>query len=77
MNKVLAITCTVSFTVFWVFCGLSVLAWVNKHVLFSALAVIALLGLALGVWTRLRLAELTRELPYGGAVAQPKASARG
>jgi len=74
MKKFRALACTVGFSMFWVFSGLAVLAWVDAHALFALVVVLALVGLALGVWARLRVVELTRDLPRGDRVVQSEAA---
>lgn len=70
MRKFWAIACTLGFAAFWVFGGLAVLAFVDGHPLFAAVLVLALLGLAAGIWARLRLVALTRHIPRGDRVRQ-------
>ena len=75
MKKVLQICRTVSFAVFLIFGGLSILAWFDKHVLFSALTVISLLGLALGVWARAHLVAQPLEAERAERITTAEAEA--
>ncbi|GGE06539.1 hypothetical protein SAMN05421774_102723 [Gemmobacter megaterium] len=70
MKKFWAIACTLGFSAFWVFGGLSVLAFIDGHPLFGAVLVLALLGLGAGIWARVRLVALTQELARGERVTQ-------
>ncbi|WP_028031605.1 hypothetical protein [Gemmobacter nectariphilus] len=70
MKKFWAIACTLGFSAFWVFGGLSVLAFMDGHPLFAAVLVLALLGLMVGIWSRLRLVALTQDMPRGERVRQ-------
>jgi|GEM_PF-4745507 len=73
MKKFLAILCTVAFSAFWVFGGLALLAYVDAHPLMPHVMVLSLLGLAIGVWSRLRLLALTQDLQRGERVYQAEA----
>jgi len=73
MKKVWAILCTLSFSAFWVFGGLSIMAWMDAHPLMPHVLVISLLGGAVGIWSRLRLAQLTQDLQRGKRVLQAEA----
>lgn len=70
MKKFWAIACTLGFSAFWVFGGLSVLAYVDGHPLFWMVAVLCLLGLALGLAARRQVVALTRDVPVGTRVVQ-------
>lgn len=74
MKKFCAIACTLGFAAFWVFGGLAVLAFVDNHPLFWLVAVLSLVGLGLGVWARIRVVALTRDLPVGRRAVQPEAA---
>ena len=65
MRKICALACTLGFAAFWVFGGLSVLAWIDAHPLFWAVTLLSLAGLGLGIWARLRVVELTQDVPVG------------
>ncbi|RRH77968.1 hypothetical protein [Falsigemmobacter faecalis] len=73
MKKFLAILCTVAFSAFWVFGGLALLAFMDAHPLMPHVMVLALLGLAIGIWARLRLLALTQDLQRGERVYQAEA----
>lgn len=75
MKKFWAILCTISFSVFWVFGGLSLMAYWDGHPLFAVVALLSLLGLGLGLWSRKNLYEATRQLPRGQRVMQREAKA--
>lgn len=68
MKKLLALGCTIAFVMFWIFGGLSILAYLDAHPLFPAVTIIALISLALGAWARLRLVALTPDLRRGTRV---------
>ena len=68
MKKTWALACTIGFSVFWVFAGLAVLAWLDAHPMFATVVVLSLAGLALGIWSRLQLVALTRDLSRGERV---------
>lgn len=70
MKKALAIVCTVGFGVFWVFAGLTVLAWLDANPLLWLVAALSALGLGVGVVSRLRLNALTKDLKRGLHVRQ-------
>lgn len=70
MKKFWAIACTLGFSAFWVFGGLAVLAFIDKHPLFWLVAVLSLIGLGLGIWARRQVVVLTRDVPVGARVAQ-------
>jgi hypothetical protein len=70
MKKVWAIACTLGFSAFWVFGGLAVLAFIDKHPLFGLVAVLSLIGLGLGVWARRQVVALTRDVPVGARAIQ-------
>lgn len=75
MKKLYAVGCTVGFALFWVCGGLVVLGLVTGQGISVAALVLAVLGLALGVSTRLKLVELTRHLPTGTRVYQKEQAA--
>ena len=70
MKKVWAIACTLGFSAFWVFGGLSVLALIDGHPLMWLVAALSVLGLALGVWSRRRVVALTQDLAVGARAVQ-------
>ena len=70
MRKFWAIACTLAFSAFWVFGGLSVLALVDGHPLAWVVMVLAALGLGLGVLARLQVVALTQDVPVGERATQ-------
>ena len=75
MKKVCAIACTLGFSAFWVFGGLSVLAFVDGHPLAGVVLLLAGIGLGLGIWARRRVVALTQDVPVGQRVTQDEAHA--
>lgn len=75
MKKVCAIACTLGFSAFWVFGGLSVLAFVDGHPLAGVVLLLAGIGLAIGIWARRRVVSLTQDVPVGRRVTQDSAHA--
>lgn len=74
MRKFWAIICTLAFSAFWVFGGLTVLAWFDAHPLMPLLMILSLAGLGVGVWSRLRLVAVTQDLARGDRVLQQEAA---
>lgn len=70
MRKFWAVACTLAFLAFWVFGGLAVLAWMDLHPLRWVVSALSLAGLALGVWSRIRLVMVTRAMARGTRVTQ-------
>ena len=73
MKKFWAIICTVSFSLFWVFAGLSLLALIDSSPLLVWVLGLSLAGLAVGLWSRWRLLGLTGDLSRGERVFQREA----
>ena len=70
MKKFCAIACTIGFSAFWVFGGLSVLSLANGNSVSAAVLALCALGLAVGVYTRQRVVQMTRDVPMGDRVAK-------
>lgn len=70
MKKFWAILCTTAFAAFWVFGGLTFMAWQDAHPLMPHVMVLSLLGLGAGIWARLRLVAATQNLQRGERVIQ-------
>jgi len=70
MKKGWAIACTLGFSAFWVFGGLSVLAFLDGHPLFGLVAVLSVMGLGLGFLARRRVVALTQDVPVGARAVQ-------
>lgn len=70
MKKFWATVCTISFMAFWVFGGLSLMAYWDGHPLFAVVALLSVLGLGVGLWSRNSLYQATRQMPRGKRVFQ-------
>ena len=75
MKKFCAIACTLGFSAFWIFGGLSILSLAQGHPVSALVLMLCGLGLALGVVMRRRVVHLTQGVPVGQRVAKTDTAA--
>lgn len=70
MKKFCAIACTIGFSAFWVFGGFAIISFVNGYPVSAAVLLLCAVGLAIGIYMRWRVVQMTRDVQRGQRVVQ-------